>query len=180
MGRRTGQAAWACSHDGAGAAPLTPGPPHPLLCRARGSDLRVHFKNTREAAFALRKMDLSKAKKYLEDVMSHKRAIPFRRFNGGVGRCAQAKNEGHPMGQGRWPVKSAEFLLNLLKNAESNAEVPAGARGSAEGGLIWAGAGNQRPGGPTGGCRSAGGVSAAVGAGWAARRHGGRSAKRGG
>lgn len=26
-------------------------------------------------------------------------------------------------GQGRWPVKSAEFLLGLLKNAESNAEV---------------------------------------------------------
>merc|ERR1711918_273794 len=26
------------------------------------------------------------------------------------------------MGQGRWPKKSAEFLLQLLKNAESNAE----------------------------------------------------------
>lgn len=25
--------------------------------------------------------------------------------------------------QGRWPKKSAEFLLQLLKNAESNAEV---------------------------------------------------------
>merc|ERR1712024_146361 len=24
--------------------------------------------------------------------------------------------------QGRWPVKSAEFLLHMLKNAESNAE----------------------------------------------------------
>ena len=35
----------------------------------------------------------------------------------------QAKNEGSTNGQARWPKKSAVFLLNLLKNAESNAEV---------------------------------------------------------
>ncbi len=91
--------------------------------QARGSDLRVHFKNTRESAMALRKMELNKAKKYLEDVLAHKRVIPFHRFCGGVGRTAQAKNEGSTTGQGRWPKKSAEFLLGLLKNAESNAEV---------------------------------------------------------
>ncbi|BDA42019.1 60S ribosomal protein L17-1 [Coccomyxa sp. Obi] len=91
--------------------------------KARGSDLRVHFKNTRESAMALRKMELNKAKKYLEDVLAHKRVIPFHRFCGGVGRTAQAKNEGSTTGQGRWPKKSAEFLLGLLKNAESNAEV---------------------------------------------------------
>ena len=68
-------------------------------------------------------MELSKAKKYLEDVLAHKRIIPFRRFCGGVGRSAQAKNEGQSNGQGRWPAKSCEFLLGLLKNAESNAEV---------------------------------------------------------
>lgn len=54
--------------------------------------------------------------------MAHKQAIPFRRFCGGVGRTAQAKNR-HSNGQGRWPVKSAKFILDLLKNAESNAEV---------------------------------------------------------
>lgn len=57
--------------------------------QAKGSDLRAHFKNTREAAFALKNMELVKAKKYLEDVIDHKRAIPFRRFCGGVGRTAQ-------------------------------------------------------------------------------------------
>ncbi|KAL9248523.1 Large ribosomal subunit protein uL22y-like protein [Drosera capensis] len=90
-------------------------------CKARGSDLRVHFKNTRETAFALRKMQLGKAKRYLEDVLAHKQAIPFRRFCGGVGRTAQAKSR-HSNGQGRWPVKSVKFILDLLKNAESNAE----------------------------------------------------------
>jgi len=92
-------------------------------CKARGSDMRVHFKNTRESAIAIRNMELNKAKKYLEDVLAHKRVIPFRRFCGGVGRTAQAKNENTTTGQGRWPKKSAEFLLGLLKNAESNAEV---------------------------------------------------------
>lgn len=39
-----------------------------------------------------------------------------------MGRTAQAYNEGNSIGQGRWPKKSAEFLLGLLNNAESNAE----------------------------------------------------------
>merc|ERR1712228_569122 len=52
---------------------------------------------------------------------SQKEIIPFRRFMGGVGRHAQA-NQVHGTAQGRWPVKSAEFLLHMLKNAESNAE----------------------------------------------------------
>ena len=91
-------------------------------CKARGSDLRVHFKNTREAAFALRGLDLKKAKKYLENVVDHKECIPFRRYCGGVGRTAQAK--AFKASQGRWPEKSCRFLLDLLTNAESNAEVP--------------------------------------------------------
>ena len=91
-------------------------------CKARGSDLRVHFKNTRETAHAIRKLPLIKAKRYLEDVIAHKQAIPFTRFCRGVGRTAQAKNR-HSNGQGRWPAKSAQFVLDLLKNAESNAEV---------------------------------------------------------
>ncbi|MCH84130.1 60S ribosomal protein L17-2-like, partial [Trifolium medium] len=80
--------------------------------------------NTRETAFAIRKLPLIKAKRYLEDVLAHKQAIPFRRFCRGVGRTAQAKNR-HSNGQGRWPAKSAKFILDLLKNAESNAEVKA-------------------------------------------------------
>ncbi|KAK8522369.1 hypothetical protein V6N12_056080 [Hibiscus sabdariffa] len=76
------------------------------------------FRNTRETAFAIRKLPLVKAKRYLEDVMAHNQAIPFRRFCSGVGRTAQAKNR-HSNGQGRWPVKSAEFILDLLKNAEA-------------------------------------------------------------
>ncbi|KAG0006344.1 60S ribosomal protein L17 [Modicella reniformis] len=88
---------------------------------SRGSYLRVHFKNTREVAAAISGMKLKKALAYLAAVKDHKRAIPFRRFNGGIGRTAQAKEFGMTMA--RWPVKSVEFVNDLLKNAESNAEV---------------------------------------------------------
>ncbi|KAL1236600.1 Large ribosomal subunit protein [Trichinella spiralis] len=89
-------------------------------CKARGSDLRVHFKNTRETAQAIKHMTLNRAVRFLKNVIEKKEIVPFRRFNGGVGRKAQVKNWRHT--QGRWPVKSANFLLQLLRNAESNAE----------------------------------------------------------
>lgn len=58
-------------------------------CKARGSDLRVHFKNTRETAKTIKGMHVRKATQYLKDVIAKKRCVPFRRFNKAVGRCAQ-------------------------------------------------------------------------------------------
>lgn len=93
----------------------------PRISKSRGSNLHAHFKNTRETAQAIKGMHIRKATKYLKDVTLKKQCVPFRRYNGGVGRCAQAKQWGWT--QGRWPKKSAEFLLHMLKNAESNAEL---------------------------------------------------------
>uniref|UniRef100_H0XTH2 Large ribosomal subunit protein uL22 n=1 Tax=Otolemur garnettii TaxID=30611 RepID=H0XTH2_OTOGA len=90
-------------------------------CKSRGSNLRVHFKNIRETAQAIKGMHIQKATKYLKDVTLKKQCGPFRRYNGGIGRCAQAKQWGWT--QGQWPKKSAEFLLPMLKNTESNAEL---------------------------------------------------------
>merc|ERR1712023_60757 len=92
-------------------------------CKARGSNLRVHFKNTRETCHAIKGMMLKKAQSYLQHVVEHKEAVAFRRFCGGVGRTSQAKNAGSTNGQARWPKKSAQFMLNLLSNAEANAEL---------------------------------------------------------
>jgi large subunit ribosomal protein L17e len=83
--------------------------------------LRVHFKNTREVAAAIQGKKLAKAVSYLKDVTEQKQAIPFRRFAGGIGRTAQGK--AHGVSRARWPVKSVEFVLGLLKNAEANADV---------------------------------------------------------
>jgi large subunit ribosomal protein L17e len=65
-------------------------------------------------------MKLSKAYTYLGDVQEKKQCIPFRRFDGSIGRTGQAKQ--FKTTKGRWPVKSVQFVLRLLKNAESNAD----------------------------------------------------------
>jgi len=88
--------------------------------KARGSYLRVHFKNTREACQAVKGLSLKRAKAYLHDVINHKDCVPFRRFADDAGRCAQAKR--HHATQGRWPEKSCRFVLDLLQNAEASAE----------------------------------------------------------
>lgn len=88
--------------------------------RSRGDYLRVHYKNTRETAAAIRGMPLQKVYAYFDDIVDHKQAVPFRRHNGGVGRTQQVKRFGTT--QGRWPVKSVKFLRTLLKNAEANAD----------------------------------------------------------
>lgn len=88
---------------------------------ARGSYLRVSYKNSRETAQAVSGWNLQKAKKYLDQVLEHERVIPFRRFNGSIGRTAQGKEFG--VTKGRWPTKSVQFIQGLLKNAEANADV---------------------------------------------------------
>ena len=87
--------------------------------KAKGADLRVHFKNTTEVARVLRGMDLQVAKRYLDDVLNHRRCIPYSRLLK-AGRTAQAKEFG--LSTGRWPEKSVQHVLSLLKNAEANAE----------------------------------------------------------
>ncbi|ABN66203.1 ribosomal protein L17B [Scheffersomyces stipitis CBS 6054] len=87
---------------------------------ARGSYLRVSFKNTRETAQAINGWNLEKAQKYLDQVLDHQRAIPFRRYNSSIGRTAQGKEFG--VTKARWPAKSVKFIKDLLTNAASNAE----------------------------------------------------------
>lgn len=88
--------------------------------KAMGCDLRTSFKNTYNVAQAIKGWKLEEAKQYLQQVLEHKRCIPFRRFKSGVSRNPQVKE--FKTTQGRWPVKSAKIVLGLLKNAESNAE----------------------------------------------------------
>ncbi|KAI9791399.1 MAG: 60S ribosomal protein L17 [Peltula sp. TS41687] len=88
--------------------------------RARGAYLRVSFKNTRETAQAINGWKLRRAVTYLENVINHKEAVPMRRYASSTGRTAQGKQFG--VSRARWPGKSAQFLLTLLRNAEANAD----------------------------------------------------------
>merc|ERR1719329_1851514 len=89
-------------------------------CKAQGVDLRVHYKNTYNVGQAIKGMNVKSAQTYLEDVLEKKQCIPYRRYTGCISRTPQAK--AFKMSQGRWPVKSVKIMLDLLRNAESNAE----------------------------------------------------------
>jgi len=91
------------------------------ISKSQGSYIRVHFKNTFEVAAQLKNMPLLKALSYLKDVKEHKQCVPFRRYAGGIGRTAQAKQFGTT--RGRWPEKSCTIMQGLLENAKANAEV---------------------------------------------------------
>lgn len=85
--------------------------------------MRVSFKNTRETAHAIKGLKLKKAQQFLQQVIDHTNAVPFRRYIGGLGRTAQAKNHKNAGSLARWPEKSCHFLMDLLRNAQSNAEL---------------------------------------------------------
>merc|ERR1711935_839016 len=87
-------------------------------CKAKGSDLRVHFKNTRETAMAIKGLSLERAKSYMEDVMEKKRAIPFRRYCGGVGRTYRAHGRINPY------MSSPCHIEMILSQRETNVKKP--------------------------------------------------------
>lgn len=92
--------------------------------KTRGSYLKVHFKKAREVGAAVKSMTLPAAKKYLNQVLEHQRGVPMRRFTGGCGRSAVGKQEKHAPGNAvAFPQKATKFFLDLLRNAEANAEV---------------------------------------------------------
>ncbi len=93
-----------------------------VAAKAKIKDLRAHFKNTYETARAVKGLKLKAAIKYMDACLDHKRIIPYKRFNGHMGRHAQCRQFGTT--QGRWPEKSIkavrELLVNLMANAETS------------------------------------------------------------
>ena len=82
--------------------------------------MRVSFKTPEKTAQAINGWKLEKAQKYLDQVLDHQRAIPFRRYNSSIGRTGQGKEFG--VTKARWPAKSVNFVKDLLRNAQANAE----------------------------------------------------------
>ena len=86
--------------------------------KASGREIRVSHKNTREVCHAIKGMTLAHAKEYLKNVITKKQPVPFKRFR---------KKAGHRHGlekafAGRYPIKAAAKILNVLEGAEANAE----------------------------------------------------------
>lgn len=55
-------------------------PARSTACKARGSDIRVHYKNTREVIGAIRGMHLNRALQFLKNVIDKKEIVAFTRY----------------------------------------------------------------------------------------------------
>ena len=90
--------------------------------KASGTHIRVHYKHCREIANAIKGRTVPAAKKYLQNVLLYKEAIPFTKYTGGIGRHAAAKQTKTPGDKVAWPQKATKTFLDLLTNIGSNAE----------------------------------------------------------
>lgn len=87
--------------------------------KASCREVRVSHKAAREVCRTIKGMMLDEAKTFLQEVTKKNTPVPFRRFK---------KKAGHRHGlekgafAGRYPVKVASHVLEVLENAEANAE----------------------------------------------------------
>jgi len=86
--------------------------------KASGRELRVSPKSAREVCNTIKGMKLDQARNFLRQVILKKKPVPFRRHK---------KKVGHRHGlqkayAGRYPVKAAQKVLEVLESAEANAE----------------------------------------------------------
>lgn len=85
---------------------------------ASARELDISPKAAREICNTIKGMFLDKAKEYLEDVIDMKKAVPYKRHKKHVAH----RKELSKWPSGRFPVKAAQKILEVLHNAENNAE----------------------------------------------------------
>ncbi len=82
---------------------------------AKSLNLPVSTKHCVEIANAIRYKSTEYAKRYLEDVVALRRAVPFNRYKRNVGHKAG-------MASGRFPEKAARQFIKLVNSVEANAQ----------------------------------------------------------
>jgi large subunit ribosomal protein L22 len=82
--------------------------------KAYGKNLPISTKASINICNALRGLRAEKALAYLDDVVLLKRAIPYTRFHDGVGHRPG-------MAAGRYPVKAASHIREIIASAVANA-----------------------------------------------------------
>ena len=87
------------------------------IARAYGKELRISYRYAVEMCREIKGRRLSDAKKFLQDIIKMKRALPLRRYKKGVAHRSELQG----WYAGRYPVKVAKAFLKILKNAEANA-----------------------------------------------------------
>lgn len=85
------------------------------MARVFGRALPISTKNAIEICRVVRNMEIKKAKKILEDVITMKKPVPFKRFTGDLGHKKK-------LGPAKYPVKTATDILKLIQGVEANAQ----------------------------------------------------------
>ncbi len=85
---------------------------------ASGREMQISHKHAREICNSIRGKLVDRAKTYLEEVVSMKRSVPFKRHHKKVGHRSDLVG----WDVGRYPIKAAEKILGLLNSLEKNAE----------------------------------------------------------
>merc|ERR1712007_334907 len=94
-------------------------PAQGTCARAMRKDEKVSFKNMYSVTRVCRGMNVTDAKKYLNQVLDKKRCVPMVRFNENCGRTSQAKE--FNTDKGRWPTNAVQSAFKLISKAEANA-----------------------------------------------------------
>ena len=90
------------------------------LAKGAGRDLRIKPKHSREVCAVIKGMKVERAKKFLEDVISIKQSVPFRRYKKKQAHKKDLKQ--FKWYAGRYPQKAAARIYEILSQVESNAE----------------------------------------------------------
>jgi len=83
--------------------------------RAAGKALPISIKHSVEVCNFIRFLQLQKAKKFLQEVINQKRAVPYKQYNIGISHKKS-------IGPGRYPINTCKEILKILESAESNAQ----------------------------------------------------------
>jgi large subunit ribosomal protein L22 len=86
--------------------------------KASGRDMDISHKHAREICNVVNGMLIDEAKTYLQKVIDKKTAVPFRRHHKKIGHRSELVG----WDVGRYPVKASQKILEIINNAESNAE----------------------------------------------------------
>ena len=85
--------------------------------KAMGRDMNISFKDSVVIADKIRGMNLGNAISYLEKVTELKDTVPYRKYSKGIGH-----RQGNTFKSSKYPKKAAKHIIEVLKNAQANAE----------------------------------------------------------
>ncbi|MCS7122152.1 MAG: 50S ribosomal protein L22 [Archaeoglobaceae archaeon] len=86
--------------------------------KAMGYEMPISFKHAVEICGEIRGKKLLQAMKFLEEVVSMKKAVRFKKYK----KKVPHKSSLEKWYAGRYPKKAAMYILDVLKNLEANAK----------------------------------------------------------